>query len=89
MKNNEQIIRVLQEQGEKVLVIDCIKRTMPKWIDKRLLQGYSECEEIELYERTNIPMHRELNGDEQMIARERFTSIAGVLPFLGDEKNVV
>ena len=86
MKNKEQIIRILQEQGEKVLVIDCIKRTMPKWIEKSLLQDYTDCEERELYEQTNMPLHRELNGDEQMIARERFTSIAGVLPFIGDEK---
>lgn len=86
MKKNDNIIRILHEKEGKVLIIDCIKRTMPKWIDKSELQEYSECEEIELYETTNMPMHRELNGDEQMIARERFTNIAGVLPVIGDEK---
>lgn len=86
MKSNDRIIRILQEKEEKLLAIDCIKRTMPKWIDKSELQGYAECEEIELYEVTGVPMNRELSGDEQMVARERFTLIASVLPVIGDEK---
>lgn len=86
MKSNDRIIRILQEKEEKLLAIDCIKRTMPKWIDKSELQEYAECEEIELYEVTGVPMNRELSGDEQMVARERFTLIASVLPVIGDEK---
>ena len=31
LKNENQIFRVLQTQGDKSLVIDCIKKTMPKW----------------------------------------------------------
>lgn len=32
LKNDNQIIRVLQTKNDKVLVINCVKRTMPMWI---------------------------------------------------------
>ena len=32
LSNENGMIRVLQTQGDRSLVIDCIKRTMPKWI---------------------------------------------------------
>lgn len=31
IKSNETIYRVLAIHGEEVLLIDCIKRNMPKW----------------------------------------------------------
>ena len=42
LKNENQIIRVLKAQGDKALVIDCIKRTMPKWVDDVFLSNYVE-----------------------------------------------
>lgn len=32
LKNNDTILRVLQSHDDKALVIDCVKRTMPKWV---------------------------------------------------------
>lgn len=86
LKNNDIIIRILEELDEKVLIIDCIKCTMPKWVAKTELEDYVEVEESSLYELTNMDMHRELNGEENKIARERFSLIAGVLPFVGVKK---
>ena len=69
LKNNDIIIRILEELDEKVLIIDCIKCTMPKWVAKTELEDYVEVEESSLYELTNMDMHRELNGEENKIAR--------------------
>ena len=48
LKNENQIIRVLKSHGDKALVIDCIKRTMPKWVDDNSLPNYDDCSEDEL-----------------------------------------
>ena len=33
LKYNDKLIRVLDIQNDKYLIIDCIKRTMPVWTD--------------------------------------------------------
>ncbi len=86
LKNVNQIIRVLKSHGDKALVIDCIKRTMPKWVDGDSLSNYDDCGEDEMYERTDYPFGRELTPKEERIAQERFTMISGVLPFIGNEQ---
>lgn len=86
LKNENQIFRVLKTQDDKSLVIDCIKKTMPKWIDAATLSDYTECSEATLHELTQYPGGRELTQDEQRIAQEHFTMIAGVLPFVGNEQ---
>ena len=86
LKNKNQIIRVLKSQGNKALVIDCIKRTMPKWVDGDSLSNYDDCGEDEMYEQTDYPFGRELTQKEERIAQERFTMIAGVLPYIGNEQ---
>lgn len=72
LKNENQIIRVLKSHGDKALVIDCIKRTMPKWVDGDSLSNYDDCGEDEMYERTDYPFGRELTQKEERIAQERF-----------------
>ena len=85
LKNDAAIIRVLQTQGDRSLVIDCIKRTMPKWVNATFLSDFVECGESDLYDRTGMIQDRELTQEEQRIAQERFTMIAAVLPFIGNE----
>lgn len=48
LKNENQIIRVLKSQDGKSLIIDCIKRTMPKWVDAASLSNYVDCYEEDL-----------------------------------------
>ena len=43
LKNENKIIRVLKSQGNKALVIDCIKSTMPKCVDGDSLSNYDDC----------------------------------------------
>ena len=49
LKNDSTIIRVLKSQNGKSLVIDCIKRTMPKWVEFSSLSNFVECTEDVLY----------------------------------------
>ena len=86
LKNENQIIRVLKSQGGKALVIDCIKRTMPKWVADDSLSYFDDCGEDEMFERTDYHFGRELTPNEQRIAQERFTMISGILPFIGNEQ---
>ena len=86
LRKDNQIIRVLKLKDEKVLVIDCVKKTMPVWKAEAEFTGYVDCNEDELYELTGMNSGRELTGTEQKVARERFTMIAGVLPFIADQK---
>ena len=65
LKNENQIIRVLKSQGDKALVIDCIKKTMPKWVDGDSLSNFDDCGEDEMYERTDYPFGRELSVCEE------------------------
>lgn len=85
LKNDNQIIRVLMQRENKSLVIDCIKRTMPQWVQNADLVSFAPASELELYEVTGIFPNREPDAEEQRIAQERYTRIAGVLPFIGDE----
>ena len=85
LKSDNQIIRVLMQRENHSLVIDCIKRTMPQWVLSANLSGYEGCPDTELYERTGMPLDRQLSEEEKRIAQERYTRIAGVLPFIGDE----
>ena len=86
LKNDTQIYRVLKSHDDKSLIIDCIKRTMPKWVSTSTLSEFEECTEMLMYEVTNYPYTRQLSVDEHRIAQERFTLIAGILPFIGDEQ---
>ena len=56
LRSGDSIIRVLEVQSGKVLVIDCIKRTMPVWMGLDTLESYSECTNSELSEVTGVVM---------------------------------
>ena len=80
------IYRMLELDGSNALVIDCIKRTMPKWVAISEFGEYGSCSIAELQEQTNIHLYDFENAPKtiQRTAREHFTLIAGVLPFISD-----
>lgn len=83
LQNENSIYRVLQVQNGTALIIDCVKRRMPKWCD---CTGYISCSEEDLTATTNIsplPLE-ELDADSRRYAYEHYNMIAGVLPFVGD-----
>ena len=78
MRKDDSIIRILDVKGDKVFVIDCIKRTMPKWYDISSISGYEKCSEFDISK-------EDLDSNSKRIMHERFTLIAGILPFVSDE----
>ena len=86
LRSGDSIIRVLGVQGDRALVIDCIKRTMPVWVDAAELESYSECTSGELSEATGVVLSDvdALDVDQRKTMYERYTMIAPILSFVAD-----
>lgn len=84
----DRIIRILEIQDDRILMIDCIKQTMPVWVESELLEAFVECTVAELSEVTgvNIVDADTLDADQRKIMYERYTMIAPILPFISDDK---
>lgn len=53
-ENKDSIIRVLNTDDNKALIIDCLKRTVPKRTDIDSLSNYKPIKEEILYQRANL-----------------------------------
>ena len=84
----ENIIRVLEIESDKLLAIDCIRRTMPKWVDIESVKGYEKISEEELLAVTGFELKdiESVSAKERKFAHEHYTMIAGALPFIDDER---
>lgn len=85
---NDSVIRVLEERDGKILVIDCIRRTMPQWKVTACLDGWEQCSQETLYAITNveIPEIDSLCPESRKKAYERYTMIAPILQLLPDKQ---
>jgi len=82
MKNNDIIkskdttYRILENSGDKVFVVDCNKKSVPKWIALEELSPFCLDKLVELPDINDIdPLSRKL-------AYERFSVVARILPFI-------
>lgn len=87
-KSGSGIYRILHIQNDNVLVIDCMKMTMPKWVKEESLGAEGHCSEEELYAFHNIMLEDmdAVSPERNQVMYQRYTMIAGVLPFLDDDK---
>ena len=85
---NKTILRILAVHENKVLVMDCLKRNMPQWVDIASIAGSESCTELELSEEANMELVELelLDPTTRKTVHERFTTIAGILPFVADDK---
>ncbi len=83
LKNGEKIIRVLDKKDSQAFIVDCKNRTTPKWVNSDLLTDYIICSDEAL---DLLPDINTLDSQSRKSAYERFTLIAGVLPFVTDKK---
>ena len=88
VRSGDSIIRILDMQDDRVLVIDCINRKMPVWVELESLEAYSECSGRELYDATGIVVMDvdTLDAEQRKVMYERYTMITPILPFLSDDK---
>lgn len=86
LRYNNHIIRVLDLTGDKVCIIDCIKRTMPTWVALKSLQKYIPCSEDALQDEivsTDIDI---LDAKSKKAAYSKYTLIAPLLPFVSNQQ---
>ena len=88
IRKDNQILRIIKTDGDKQLIIDCITRSMPKWVNQQELNEYKECTEEELCCATNVSLNdvESLESRSKQEAYNRYSMIAGILPFVGDKK---
>ena len=82
------IVRILDVKEGSALIINCLQRSMPKWVEQSELNDYSPCTEDELAEATgrSICDYDSLDKLSRRIVHEHFTLIAGVLSFDSDDR---
>lgn len=88
LRSGDDIVRVLEIRCDKVLVIDCIRRTMPVWVDVMVLESHVGCTDRELSEATGVVIVDidTLDAGQRKTMYERYTMIAPVLTFIADDK---
>jgi len=80
------IYRIIEEEKDNYLVIDCRKKNMPVWKAKSELVNGVVIDKEEAFESLGIKINEEsLTGAEYKQAHERFTMIAGILAFMKDD----
>ena len=88
LKNGNNIIRVLEIKLDKILIIDCIKKTMPVWVESSALDSFSRCTGEVLNEATKFTVTAidVLDADQRKAMYDRYSLIAPILPFIADER---
>ena len=89
LRSGDSIIRVLDVQDDRILVIDCLKQTMPVWVESELLESYVGCTGGELFGGSGVDVIGDtdaLDAGQRKIMHERYTMIAPILPFISDDK---
>ena len=79
LKCGEEKIRVLDSMDNQVLIIDCARKTMPKWVSESDLEAYTEYKE----EYTYIPVE-DMKTTDKRVMYERYNVIVSILPFVSD-----
>ena len=88
LKDGTNIIRVLEILPDRILIIDCIKKNMPVWVESSALDSFSVCTNEGLIQTTNFTVTdiENLNADQKKAMYDRYTLIAPILPFIADER---
>lgn len=94
MKKNELIrfqekfYRILDVSDTKILVIDCMKLTMPEWIGANTIVPNAETitdEELCSITDIRLPDMNELSPEDKAIAHKRFTMISEIIQVIGNK----
>ena len=73
----------LLELAEEILVIDCVKKTMPVW---KKVEAFDDYEVVEENLNTdNLSVLEDLDAESKKTAYQRYNIISGILPFIVNE----
>ena len=87
LRKENEFVRVLKANAERVLVIDCVKKTMPRWVGQECLKDFGECAENELLEYLEVSFedNEEMSEKSRRVMNERFAMLQGILAFVGNQ----
>ena len=87
LRSGDFVIRVLEIRDDRILVIDCIKRTMPVWVEKVELESYAKATSGELFKATGVTLADvdSLDSEQRKTMYERYTMIAPILSFVAND----
>lgn len=82
------IFRVLEVSQNNIFVINCTRQTMPQWCDLTEISDNKGCTEQDLLLQSGVDLIDVdmLSPAVKRVIHERYTIVAGVLPFLYDSK---
>lgn len=84
--NGNTVYRVIGVNGARSLVIDCLRRTTPFWVDEQDLIGFNDgFKEEDLLSKNSIRNLEDLSQSQLKEARLRFATISHLLPCIGDD----
>lgn len=72
--------RILKFKGDEVLVINCERNVVPKWI------SVSEVQECNVVSDFNLPSIEDLEPNQRKVAYERYGLIASIVPFISNKR---
>ena len=65
LKKDDMIVRVLDMNCDKVLIINCINKTMPEWVDKSFLDSFVKSSESELMMCYGLSIYQYMNENDR------------------------
>ena len=84
IKYNGKLHRIIKEDGERSLIIDCKGTRLPQWTDKKTMESLSETEIIDsdVIKGILAIAEAELETSQTTVMNKRFTMIAAILPVI-------
>lgn len=87
IKFKDGIYRVLDISNREILIIDCLKQTMPVWINAGTVTDPESISDEELCSTTDLclPDVEDLTPEDRTIMHHRFTMISSIIPVVSDK----
>lgn len=81
------VIRVLGLVGNRALVINCLEKKVPYWLNMETECNWKPMTQEQFLKetKTNFPSFDEITEDKRKLIQERYGTISLILPFLTDE----
>ncbi len=88
LSSNGLIYRVLDIRDSQVLVINCLRVTLPSWINDEELKSFNEISQGDLLKikKVQLPAFEFLSIQDKKTAQDRYASIGAILPLTGDSE---
>jgi len=87
-RKDDSVLRVIHVQKNRIMVIDCMKCTMPVWVNSTDLCMYVNYAEEIFYSDMNFVLEDEIHihSKDKEIMYERYAMVTAIVPFVTDEK---